>query len=240
MRWPILLALDPSMTAFGWAAVALTPDGPVLLAAGVIETKPTSEKQRKKLGMTVAEDDARRARFIRRELASLMHAHAPTIVAIESGFGSQGAKAAKLLGAAQAVAACAVDTHLAVGRAIYVTVHEAGDAIGIQRTQRAVGGRDAKARAESSKTRKAAIARAVIARFGVLQWMRALGITGTTDEGDLAMRAKRYEGAFDAAAVAIAAWERPEVAAVRAMAAQHDNGLGAPPGLPVFYGTPES
>lgn len=229
MTWPILLALDPSMTAFGWAVIALTPDGPVLIAAGVIETKPTPGPKRKKLGLSVAEDDARRARFLRRELAAIIHAHSPALVAVEAGFGSQTAKAAKLLGAAQAVAACVIDEHLRKGRAIYVSVHEAGDAIGIQRTQRTVGGKSNAERAESSKKRKDAIARAVIARFGVLAWMRALGIAGTTGEGDLAMHDGKYEGAFDASAVALAAWERPEVAAVRALAAQQMNGRGAPP-----------
>lgn len=246
MTWPILLALDPSMTAFGWAVIALTPDGPVLIAAGVIETTPTPEKKRKKLGLSVAEDDARRARFIRREIVRAFHQYPPAIVAAEAGFGSQAAKSAKLLGSAQAIAACVIDELLGDARAVYVTVHEAGDAIGIARAQRVTKPRRKKgegntpaeppreltkeekreinrARAKSKKERKNAIAEAVVERFGVGAWALALG---THDDDVLG---EHWEGAHDAAAVGLAAWERPEVAAVRAMAAQQMNGRGAPP-----------
>ena len=221
MTAPILLALDPSIAAFGWAAIALAPT-PLLVAAGVIETKPASAKKRKAERISVAEDDARRMRWIRRQLSQAVRIYSPVIAAIEVPFGSQAAKAAKALGAAQAIAACVVDEHLD-GRAVYITVHEAGDAIGIARTQRVAKGeprRDSAERAESSKARKQAVARAVVDRLGLFAWIRALGLeVNAAAGGDVAVMHHRFEGAHDAAAVGLAAWERPEIAALRAMAA---------------------
>ncbi len=217
MNAPVLLALDPSITAFGWVVVSLESD-PVLVGAGVIETKPAPKKKRG----SVAEDDARRVRFIRRELARVFDHYSPAVVAIEVPFGSQTAKAAKALGAAQALAACVVDERLAA-QAIYITVHEAGDAIGVARTQRVAKGepkKDSSERAASSKVRKGAIARAVVERFGLAPWARALfGWRGDRAVDRHELLEKRWEGAHDAAAVALAACERPEVAALRRMAA---------------------
>lgn len=202
-----IVAFDPSITAFGWAVLE-TGHGraPALAQAGVVLTEPAPKKHR----TTVAEDDARRVRHIRRELAKVLEEHRPVMVAIEVPFGSQAAKAAKLLGAAQALATCLVDDHLG-GRAIYVTVHEAGDALGIQRTQRVAKGEKKSAAdgKKSSKARKSAIVQAVEARFGGKAIRAALSLP----VGDWTH--PRWEGAFDAVAVGLAAWDRPEVAAFR-------------------------
>lgn len=209
-RDPIMVALDPSTTAFGWCAVEMGAT-PVLVGAGVIETKAAAASKRG----SVAEDDARRARFILRALNATLDAHDPAVIAVEAAAGSKSAKVAKALGIAQAVATCAIDAYLGA-QGIYVTALEAGDAAGIQRTQRVTRPKgEKKPKGESDrarKARKAAIAAAVVERFGAKQWRRVLGINR-----DEPVIAPRFEGAFDAAAVALAAWERPEVAAVRAL-----------------------
>jgi Holliday junction resolvasome RuvABC endonuclease subunit len=206
-----MLAIDPSLTATGWVLLELGAE-PLLVSAGVIETAPTPKKRR---GLQL-EDDMRRARYIRRELRLVIETYRPALTAIEAGFGSQNAKAAKSLAIAQTAASLAIDEQFAEARALYVTVHEAGDAIGLARTQRAATGKakTAKERGVSSRARKAKIAELVIARFGVDAWARALACLPHQLEGD------HFEGAFDAAAVALAAWEHPVCASVRAIAAR--------------------
>jgi hypothetical protein len=218
-----MLALDPSITAFAYAAIGLRGALPQLIAAGVIETAPAPKKNRS----SVAEDDARRFRFIRRSLVEIIETHVPVLAAIEAASGSKSAKVAKHLGAAQALAACVVDEALGDGRAIYVTALEAGDAAGIQRTQRTTRSKgEPKPKGESDlkrKMRKRAIARAVVERFGVDQWARALGIEyGPACDWlylESLVLSERWEGAHDAAAVALAAWDHPTTAAIRMMAA---------------------
>lgn len=223
---PLLLALDPSARAFGWAVLGLAQDAPELLVAGVLETKPTTEVNRRKAGLTVAEDDARCARYLRRGLGQILTRWHPDLVAIEASAGSQSSKAAKLLALGQAVAACVVDEE---GLSpIYLTAHAAGDALGIQRTQRtaeqrAVKGADDKAR----KARKGAIASAVVERFGVEAWRRALGLAEGLRISEV-VRLPRFEGAHDAAALGLAALDRPEVSAVRRMARNHEAPLRGP------------
>ncbi len=210
----VLLALDPSFAAYGWAVLELGT-APRLIAAGVIETKPTPKNKRTG---SACEDDARRVRFLRRELGRLFDAHRPVVVAAEAASGSKSAIGAKALGIAQAITACVVDEHMHDGQAIYVSALEAGDALGLERTQRTTRPKGTpKPKGEidrARKARKAAIARAVIARLGEHAWRHALEL----GSDELASDA-RWEGAHDAAAVALAAWERPEVAAVRALVA---------------------
>lgn len=165
-----LLALDPSITAFGWCAIELRADAPTghveprLLAAGVLETQPLSAAKRKAQHVSVTEDDARRVRFLRREFVAVFQRYAPAVVAIEGGAGSTNAKTAKMLGQAQALAVCVVDQCLDGSRAIYVTPSTVDAALGIARLQRAAsaagpartkGAKDAKGTAPaSSRTRK--------------------------------------------------------------------------------------
>lgn len=209
---PVLFCMDPSLTAFGWVALELASE-PALLGAAVIETKPTSAAKRKKLGISVAEDDVRRAVYLRRELERLLSVYRPVAVAIEAAAGSKSAVGAKALGIAQAVAACVVDGHLNDAIGVYVTARDAGQAAGITPAQRTVGGKSAKESDAARAARKSSIARAVVERFGVEAWSHALGVPRPD------VFAKKYEGAHDAAAVGLAAWERPEVAAMRRFAA---------------------
>lgn len=212
MANPRLLAIDPSLTATGWCVVELGAE-PALLAAGVIETKPTPKAKRH--GATQCEDDMRRAAYVYGQLSRVERRHTPAIVAVEAAAGSKSAKAAKALGIAQAAVACFVYECFG-GRAVYVTTHAAGEACGLAPTQRVAGGRTAEESDAARKARKAAIAEAVIARYGLGAWADALGAHHDFDGALL----PRYEGAHDAAAVALAAWQRPEVAAVRAMRAE--------------------
>lgn len=206
-----LLAIDPSITEPGYAVIDLSRAAARLVAAGVWNTKPEKAAKR-------ADDNLRRALYVWRELRRVIALHRPVAIAIESGSGSKNAKTALMLGMAQAVAACVADDHLEHGTPVYVTALEAGAALGLTPTQRRAKGSPPKTSGQSArdrKARKAAIAQAVVARLGAVEWRAALGIE---DDGDAL--ATRWEGAHDAAAIALAAWERPEVAGLRAIARQ--------------------
>lgn len=216
---PYLLALDPSLTAYGWAAIQLGPRDPVLIAAGIIETKPTPKRKRK----SVADDDARRVLFITRELQRVIERFPPVIFVVEAAAGSQNAKAAKCLAMSQTLTTCLIDAHLEGGRPVRVSALEAGDAVGIARTQRITRPKGEPAppvpKGESDrrrKKRKAAIALAVVGRFGAAAWLNALGLPADHAEP---VTHHRWEGAHDASAVGLAAWDRPEIAAIRQMLA---------------------
>lgn len=72
-----------------------------------------------------------------------------------------------------------------------------------------------RAAAAKRDDRKVAIAKAVVARLGAPAWAKALGLTS-----DGLVLEECWEGAHDAAAVALGVWDRPEVAAVRMIARQ--------------------
>lgn len=205
-----LLAIDPSLAAPGYAVLDLSYSEPRLLAAGVIETKRAAEDKRR----SVFEDNMRRARFIRRELGRVFVAHRPRVIAVEAAGGSQSANAIAAMMISQTVVACLVDEHLEGGVPVYATAHEVGAALGISPTQRAKKGekKTSSQRNAARKTRKGAIARVVIERLGESAWRRALQVIDAS--------ASCWEGAHDAAAVGLAVWDRPEVAAIRMMARQ--------------------
>lgn len=204
-----LLAIDPSIVAPGYAVLDLSRAAPRLIAAGVWNTAPEKGAKR-------ADDNLRRALYVWRELRRVIALHDPIAIAIESGAGSKNAKTALMLGLAQAVAACAADDHLGRSTPIYVTALEAGAALGVTPTQRRAKGAPPKSSAQSARDRKArkeGVAAAVVERLGAEAWRDALAIDGEP-------LAPRWEGAHDAAAVALAAWERPEVGGLRAIARQ--------------------
>lgn len=210
-RRACLVAIDPSITAPGYAVIDLSHSDPRPIAAGGWNTAPAK-------GARTSNDNMRRGLYIWRELRALLLTHRPLVIAIESGSGSKNAKTATMLGIAQTVAACAADEYLDRASPVYVSAIEASTVIGIERSQRRQKGAPAKTSTESARDRKArkrAIAEAVIARFGTQCWIEALGVSPTAD-----LLAERWEGAHDAAAVALAAWERPEVAGLRQIARQ--------------------
>lgn len=207
-----MVAIDPSLAAPGYAVIDLAGAEPRLLAAGVFETKPDKRAKRK------TEDDARRELYVRRGLASVLRIHRPKIVAAELSFGSRNIKAALAMRSARVIVSCVVDEYFEGASPVWVTAPEAGIALGITATQRKTKGEAKKTSAEKDadrNARKSAIARAVVERLTPGAWVRALGLEIGDDEE---LFAARWEGAFDAAAVGLAAWERPEVASVRAMA----------------------
>lgn len=210
-----LLAIDPSIRAPGYAVLDLGRAAPRLIAAGVWNTEPAK-------GVTRGDDNVRRTLYVWRVLRRVIALHDPIAIAIESGAGSKNAKTALMLGHAQALAACAADDHLGGASPIYVTALQAGVVLGLTPTQRRAKGSGPKTSAQSArdrKARKAAVAAAVIERLGVAAWREALGLDDE-DEHEDDLRAPRWEGAHDAAAVALAAWERPEVGGLRAIARQ--------------------
>jgi hypothetical protein len=212
-----LLAIDPSLAAPGYAVLELGLTGPFLLAAGVFETKRADENKRR----SVFDDNMRRALYIRRELRAVIDRYTPQLIAVEAAGGSKSAQAVGAMMIAQAVVACLVDEHLRGGRPIYITALEASTALGVQPTQRAKKG-EKKSSAQSSrdrKARKAAVAQAVVERLGVRQWFCALDIREEPIAYDDVID-PRWDGAHDAAAIALAAWELPEVAAFRMIARQ--------------------
>lgn len=206
-----LLSIDPSITAPGYAVLDLSRASPRLLAAGVWNTSPQKGAKR-------SDDNLRRALYVWRELRRVIALHNPIAIAIESGAGSKNAKTAIMLGLAQAVAACAADDHLERGTPLYCTAMHAGAVLGVTPTQRRAKGSPPKTSADSARDRKArkqAVAAAVLERLGAAAWREALGLEDDDDP-----LAACWEGAHDAAAVALEAWERPEVAGLRAIARQ--------------------
>lgn len=207
-----LLALDPSFMAPSYAVFDLGIAKPTLIAAGIIQTARAAEHKRE----SIALDDLRRVRFIRRSYREVFQEFSPVLVACESMGGSKNAVAVKGMAFAQAVVACLVDELLGA-TPIYITALEATDALGLARTQRRKKGdppKSSRQAARERKDRKAAIAEAVVERLGVEAWTRVLEI----DEGEVLD--PNWEGAYDAAAVGLAVWEHPSVAAERARAKQ--------------------
>lgn len=249
-----LLAIDPSLTAPGYAVIDLGHAEPRLVAAGAWETAPDKRAASKSADML------RRVLYIWRELRAVIALHQPRLIAIESGAGSSNAKTAAAMARASTVAACAADLHLQGGAPIYITAMAAGAAVGLSTMQRATKARPnaeekaakkaaaARKKMLSSKRmaelspeeqaekraltrgaakmrdeRKTAIAHAVVVRLGPRAWFEALGLATTSDDYEAELEAvldSGWEGAHDAAAVALAAWELPEVAALRMIARQ--------------------
>lgn len=92
----MILALDPSLTCFGW--LLAHPDG-TILTAGATRTQP----QAKKRHIFQADDDARRTDELLACLIGLATSYKVTGIASEQPAGAQSATAAKALGISLAV-----------------------------------------------------------------------------------------------------------------------------------------
>jgi len=104
MTSPILLALDPSLTATGWVASELVSE--LVVGAGLIRTKPPKER------MTAAEADGRRGLAIQRGVVAAIREHRPVIIAQEGSAGSKSAKSAAALARAQQACLGAIEAEL--------------------------------------------------------------------------------------------------------------------------------
>lgn len=126
----VIVGFDPSLTAFGWAVVAIE-DPPRVLAAGCVTTKPdTRARHAYQADQDGARVDAIATELLRVLRGAQMHGQSmPTIlVAIEAPAGAQHAASAKALGLSYGIArtVCA-----ACGETpITVQAHEVKVAIG--------------------------------------------------------------------------------------------------------------
>jgi len=97
-----ILTNDPSMTAWGWAIVAVSGQTVRVLDSGCIKTEPEHKKRH-----TRASDDmVRRLDDIARTLDEVCQTHQPDWVVSELPHGSQNASAAKMIGAVAGVISC--------------------------------------------------------------------------------------------------------------------------------------
>ena len=87
---PIILACDPSFTAWGWAVL----QGNIVKATGVIVTKPEAKKRKIREG----DDRARRTREIIYQLENVIIKYKVVYIVAEQPHGSQNAKAAIMMG----------------------------------------------------------------------------------------------------------------------------------------------
>lgn len=211
----LLLALDPSFTATGWAVVDLVTER--VAALGVIATAPRKVAQRR--DATAALMDGERGLRIRRELLAVLRTHRPVVVAQEASSGSQSAKAAAALARAQQACLDAIDEHLGA-EPVFITPQAA--------KKRAVG------RLSATKDEIEAAMRARWSRihppselddvFGVVKQIECTGadlealLREPLPSGERARPRGEWENAFDALAVAHAAWDAPAVAMARRFA----------------------
>lgn len=124
----LILGLDPSLTAYGWAVLRV--DDGAVVDAGCIRTQPAKGKQHAYVG----DDDTLRVRVITRELARVVQRHTPRAIAYETSGGAQSARAARALGIAcgitGALVECAAEL-LEIGIVeVPVTAREAKSATG--------------------------------------------------------------------------------------------------------------
>ena len=87
----LILALDPSMTGFGW--VVLNKEGKIY-NQGCIKTEPSH----KKLGIRKGDDRVRRIMEINTELISIIKKYGIKLIVSEQPHGSQSAVAAVMIG----------------------------------------------------------------------------------------------------------------------------------------------
>lgn len=93
----IVLANDPSFTAWGYSVIRLPGDK--ILDTGVIKTEPSGKKSR----IRKSDDRMRRTQLIVRQLHDLVKNYDVTYVVSESPHGSQNASAAIMIGIVQGV-----------------------------------------------------------------------------------------------------------------------------------------
>lgn len=206
---PVLLALDPSFTATGWAVVDLVTER--VVALGVIATAPRPAAQRR--DVTAALMDGERGLRIRRELLAVLRTYRPIVVAQEASSGSQSAKAAAALARAQQACLDAVDEHLGA-LPLFVTPQAA--------KKRAVGRLNAtkdeieaamRARWSQTSTVTAGLGHTVADGADLEALLRE-----PLPSGERARPPGEWENAWDALAIAHAAWDAPAVGAARRMA----------------------
>jgi Holliday junction resolvasome RuvABC endonuclease subunit len=149
-----------------------------------------TKKAKPKERLSAAEDDARRGLEIRRGIADVIRRFKPVVIAQEGNSGSQHANSAKALARAQQACVDAVD--------------EALEGLPIFLTQQAVK----KAATGSMSASKDRVETAMRKRWGDA-WLTLLA---GVPKGE-------WENAFDAAAVVVAAWDKPAVALARKVAA---------------------
>jgi Holliday junction resolvasome RuvABC endonuclease subunit len=97
----VILALDPSFTAWGWAVVEVNGDDDRLVDCGTIRTK----KGEKKLGLRVADDDLRRCQEIFTELERIWKKYDPAGIVTEVSGGAQSARASRTIGMTEGILA---------------------------------------------------------------------------------------------------------------------------------------
>ncbi len=161
-----------------------------IVAAGVIRTEKAKSKER----LSAAEDDARRGLIIRRAIRDVLLFWDPVVVAQEGNAGSQHANSAKALARAQQACVDAIDEHLGA-MPIFLTPAA---------VQKAATGKRFATKTE--------VEAAMTARWGS-------AIHDLLSKSSVARAKGVWENAFDAAAVAVAAWDNPAVAVARKMVA---------------------
>lgn len=186
----IVLGLDGSLTAYGYAFLALRAreaDDSVL-AMGCIRTAPDTKSRH----VYQADKDGARVDTIADELLSLVRARRPSLIVIEAPAGSQHAAAAKALGLAYGI-----------GRTVARSVGITALTVQADEPRRVLCGRR-----DASKED--------IARWCVERWpMVAPGVAGLMREG---ATKPELEGAYDALGVAAAAARSPMCEPLRSAA----------------------
>jgi Holliday junction resolvasome RuvABC endonuclease subunit len=188
-----MVAFDPSLTGTGWVVTDLVTCLPV--AAGVIHTAPPPKGERRH--QTAAQMDGRRGLKIRRYACVVLQTWKPAITAVEGCAGSRNAKAAAALARGQQAVLDAIDELLGA-EPVWVT---------LQAVKKAATGRN--------NATKDEVEAAMRARWDV-DWDALL--TAPPPYPERTRPRGEWENAFDAAAVTIAVWDAPAVAALRAMA----------------------
>ena len=95
VEWPIVLGIDPGTLVVGYGAVVMRPEGPALLAAGVVRANKKDEVPAR-LG------------YIRRELDLVLKRLRPTTVVVEHAYTSINMQSALRVGEGRGVALSAV------------------------------------------------------------------------------------------------------------------------------------
>lgn len=212
---PVLLALDPSFTATGWAVVELATER--VVALGVIATEPRKPAQRR--DATAALLDGERGLRIRRELLVVLRTFLPVVVVQEANVGSKSAKAAAALARAQQACLDAIDEHLGA-EPVFVTPQAAKKAA-VGRLNATKDDIEAAMRARWSRIRPPS---ELDELFGVAKQHECTGadlealLREPLPSGERARPPGEWENAWDALAVAHAGWDSPAVGAARRFA----------------------
>lgn len=191
MTAPLVLGIDPSLSACGWAVVQLGAAGHRLVAVGCVET---AQRERMGKGNALAHqhDAARRGCEVAQAVQTALYRHDVVAIGIESPLTAQDASAAWAMARAhQAVWTAARLTRPSL-RPFTLSALEA---------KRWTTG---KARGDDSKGR---VRYEMRRRLGPSEWERAFATARLTTD-------KQQEAAYDAAAVALCVAEQPSVRAL--------------------------